>query len=101
MLKQKHLISLRRHSPILELSKHSPLSKKNLLIIKQKTKKVFELGIENAFYYGMFAFFLMFVMFGSLDALVWFAAYLNKDDGLSVGEFTSFQFYMFSFIMNF
>jgi len=46
--------------------------------------------MENAFYYGMFAFFLMFVMFGSLDALVWFAAYLNKDDGLSVGEFTSF-----------
>lgn len=40
-------------------------------------------------------------MFGSLDALVYFAAWLNSKGGLTVGQFTSFQFYMFSFLMNF
>ena len=41
------------------------------------------------------------VMFGSLDALIFFAAYLNKEGDLSVGQFASFQFYMFSFLLNF
>lgn len=54
-----------------------------------------------AFWYGGFQFMMQFVMFGSLDALVYFAAYLNSNDGLSIGEFTSFQFYMFSFLINF
>ena len=40
-------------------------------------------------------------MFGSLDALVYFAAFLNSNDGLSIGDFTAFQFYMFSFLINF
>jgi len=64
-------------------------------------KKVYQNGVDMAFYYGMFSFFFTFVMFGTLDLLVWFAAYLNDTDGLTVGEFTSFQFYMFSFLMNF
>lgn len=64
-------------------------------------KKVYQNGIDLAYYYGMFSFFFTFVLFGTLDLLVWFAAYLNDTDGLSVGDFTSFQFYMFSFLMNF
>jgi hypothetical protein len=44
---------------------------------------------------------MQIVMFGSLDALVYFAAYLNSKGGLTIGEFTSFQFYMFSFLLNF
>ncbi len=44
---------------------------------------------------------MQLIMFGSLDALVFFAAYLNSEGGLTVGQFTSFQFYMFSFLMNF
>jgi ABC-type bacteriocin/lantibiotic exporter with double-glycine peptidase domain len=44
---------------------------------------------------------MQFIMFGSLDLLVYFAAYLNSNDGLTIGEFTSFQFYFFAFIMNF
>jgi hypothetical protein len=44
---------------------------------------------------------MTFVMFGSLDALIYFAAWLNKGDKLTVGEFTMFQFYMFSFLINF
>jgi ABC-type multidrug transport system fused ATPase/permease subunit len=44
---------------------------------------------------------MQFVIFGSLDALVYFAAYLNSNDGLSIGDFTSFQFYFFSFTINF
>mmetsp|Transcript_17903 Transcript_17903/g.27689 ORF Transcript_17903/g.27689 Transcript_17903/m.27689 type:complete len:139 (+) Transcript_17903:951-1367(+) len=44
---------------------------------------------------------MTFVMFGSLDALIYFAAYLNSEGELSIGDFTSFQFYMFSFLLNF
>ena len=44
---------------------------------------------------------MQFVMFGSLDALVYFAAWLNSLNELSIGQFTSFQFYMFSFLINF
>lgn len=44
---------------------------------------------------------MQIIMFGSLDALVYFAAFLNSRGGLTIGEFTSFQFYMFSFLMNF
>jgi hypothetical protein len=40
-------------------------------------------------------------MFGSLDALIFFAAYLNRNGELTIGDFTSFQFYMFSFLINF
>jgi Na+-transporting methylmalonyl-CoA/oxaloacetate decarboxylase beta subunit len=40
-------------------------------------------------------------MFGSLDALIYFAAYLNRENELTIGDFTSFQFYMFSFLINF
>jgi len=44
---------------------------------------------------------MQFVMFGSLDALIYFAAYLNDKDMLTIGNFTAFQFYMFSFLINF
>jgi ATP-binding cassette subfamily B protein len=40
-------------------------------------------------------------MFGSMDALIFFAAFLNSENTLSIGDFTSFQFYMFSFLLNF
>ena len=56
---------------------------------------------EQAFYYGAFSFVMQFIMFGSLDALVYFAAYLNSEGDLTIGQFTSFQFYMFSFLINF
>lgn len=51
--------------------------------------------------YGFFQMFMTFTMFGTLTALIYFAAYLNRIDKLTIGEFTSFQFYMFSFLINF
>ena len=44
---------------------------------------------------------MQFIMFGSLDALIFFAAWLNREGSLTVGQFASFQFYMFSFLLNF
>lgn len=67
----------------------------------EKNDIVFAKAKEQALWYGGFQFVMQFVMFGSLDALVYFAAYLNSNDGLSIGDFTSFQFYMFSFLINF
>lgn len=67
----------------------------------EKNEAVFGIARKQAVAYGIFGFFMQIIMFGSLDALVYFAAYLNANDGLTVGDFTSFQFYMFSFLMNF
>ena len=50
--------------------------------------------------YGCFTFFITVFTFGSIDALIYFAAYLYKQDKMSVGEFASFQFYMFTFLLN-
>ena len=67
----------------------------------KKNNHVFKQAKEQALCYGVFNFFMQFIMFGSLDALIYFAAFLNKNGGLTIGQFTSFQFYMFSFLMNF
>jgi ABC-type multidrug transport system fused ATPase/permease subunit len=66
-----------------------------------KNEYVFVKAKKQAMLYGAFSFAMQFIMFGSLDALVYFAAFLNKNDELTIGEFTSFQFYMFSFLINF
>ena len=68
---------------------------------QHKNDTIYAKAKLQAFWYGGFQFCMQFIMFGSLDALVYFAAYLNSNDGLTIGEFTSFQFYMFSFLINF
>jgi ABC-type multidrug transport system fused ATPase/permease subunit len=67
----------------------------------KKNNYVFEKARQAAVYYGAFSFAMQFIMFGSLDALVYFAAFLNSSGDLTIGQFTSFQFYMFSFLINF
>mmetsp|Transcript_16113 Transcript_16113/g.27235 ORF Transcript_16113/g.27235 Transcript_16113/m.27235 type:complete len:335 (+) Transcript_16113:818-1822(+) len=62
---------------------------------------IFAKAKKQARCYGGFQFMMTFIMFGSMDALIYFAAYLNSQDALSIGDFTSFQFYMFSFLLNF
>lgn len=66
-----------------------------------KNDFVFINAKKAAMAYGLFQFTMTFVMFGSLDALVYFAAFLNRNGTLTIGEFTMFQFYMFSFLINF
>jgi len=56
----------------------------------EKNEYVFQKAKKQAMLYGAFSFAMQFIMFGSLDALVYFAAYLNKNDELTIGEFTSF-----------
>ena len=67
----------------------------------ETNNEVFKYARKAAIAYGLFSFAMQFIMFGSLDALVYFAAYLNSEGSLSIGQFTSFQFYMFSFLINF
>jgi len=66
-----------------------------------RNEKVFVKARLAALYYGLFSLVMQFVMFGSLDAMVYFASYLNTINELTIGEFTQFQFYMFSFLINF
>ena len=68
---------------------------------EEKNNLVYESAKRAAMGYGVFQFVMQFIMFGSLDALIYFAAYLNQSDGLTIGDFTAFQFYMFSFLINF
>ena len=56
----------------------------------KKNEYVFEQARKTAHCYGIFSFAMQFIMFGSLDALVYFAAFLNKEDELTIGQFTSF-----------
>ena len=42
----------------------------------KKNDAVFETGKRAAFYYGLFNFSTEFIIFGSIDALVFFASYL-------------------------
>lgn len=74
---------------------------KECLDYQVKNDYVFGKARESALCYGIFNFVMQFIMFGSLDALVYFAAYLNQEGTLTIGQFTSFQFYMFSFLINF
>lgn len=67
----------------------------------EHNNETFRYARKAAIYYGIFSFGMQFIMFGSLDALVYFAAYLNEQNELTIGQFTSFQFYMFSLLMNF
>lgn len=66
-----------------------------------KNDEIFKICKKQATAYGFFNLLMQFIQFGSLDALVYFAAWLNSKGGITVGQFTSFQFYMFSFLMNF
>ena len=67
----------------------------------KKNEYVFGEAKKAAWCYGVFQFAMQFLMFGSLDALIYFAAFLDKEGKLDVGEFTSFMFYMFGFLINF
>lgn len=53
-----------------------------------RNNEVFGKARQAAKAYGIFNFFIQFIMFGSLDALVYFAAYLNGKDQLTIGQFT-------------
>jgi ABC-type multidrug transport system fused ATPase/permease subunit len=71
------------------------------LAYAQKNDYIYSKAACQAMGYGAFSFFMQLCMFGSLDALIYFAAVLVLDGELSIGDFTSFQFYMFSFLINF
>lgn len=71
------------------------------LAYQVKNDYIYSKAACQAMGYGAFSFFMQFVMFGSLDALIYFAAVLVLDGVLTIGDFTSFQFYMFSFLINF
>lgn len=66
-----------------------------------RNNAVYDGEFRGGIAYGFFQMFMTFTMFGTLTALIYFAAYLNRTDKLTIGEFTSFQFYMFSFLINF
>ena len=71
------------------------------ILFAEKNDEVLRHAKRAARCYGWFQFGMTFIMFGSMDALIYFAAFLNSKGTLSIGDFASFQFYMFSFLLNF
>ena len=68
---------------------------------KKKNDFIYKRARTEAFGYGTFSAFMQFLMFGSLDVLIFFASNLVISGSLTIGDFTSFQFYFFSFLINF
>lgn len=50
---------------------------------------------------GQFEFWMTCVMYGCMDALIFFSSYLYFNYGFSIGKINAFQSYMFGFLMNF
>lgn len=64
---------------------------------------VFQVQRRLATWYGIFGGFVGILAWGSVTALIYFASYLisSPRSTLTIGDFTAFQFYMFSFLLNF
>lgn len=68
---------------------------------QKRNEDVYELERNKAIVMGMWVGTMTFFMFGGTDALIYFASFNYFDYGLSIGDFSSFLFYMFSFLINF
>ena len=58
----------------------------------EKNEKVFDAEVSAGKAYGCFQFMVTFVMFGTLDALIYFASFLVRHHGFKIGNFATFQF---------
>ncbi|RZJ70097.1 ABC transporter transmembrane domain-containing protein [Flavobacterium sp.] len=58
-----------------------------------KIKEIIDLGIKGGQYRGYFASFIIFCLFGSIVAVVWFGVTLIIDRQMEIGELISFVLY--------
>ena len=62
---------------------------------------VYEAGRKKAVYQAIFAFATQVLLYGSMAAVVYIASLLYKKDKITVGEISSFLFYMLMLVFNF
>lgn len=62
---------------------------------------VYEIGYKKSLWYGLFNFVANFFVFGSMAAILVLGAKLCEDGKLTIGEITSFLFYMMQILLNF
>ena len=55
--------------------------------------KIYGIGKERSFIYGIFMFFVTIFSFGSILAVLWYGATLVVDGEITVGNLTSFVMY--------
>jgi ABC-type multidrug transport system fused ATPase/permease subunit len=62
---------------------------------------VYEIGYQKSIWYGLFNFVANFFVFGSMAAILVLGAKLVEHNKLTIGEITSFLFYMMQILLNF
>jgi ATP-binding cassette subfamily B protein len=62
---------------------------------------VYDIGYQKSKWYGLFNFVANFFVFGSMAASLVLGAKLCEENKLSIGEITSFLFYMMQILINF
>ncbi len=62
---------------------------------------VYEAGRKKAGYQAIFAFITQILLYGAMAAVVYVASKLYQDNNISIGEISSFMFYMLMLVFNF
>lgn len=62
---------------------------------------VFEAGKKKALYQALFAFMTQLMLYGAMAAVVYVASILYQDGNITIGEISSFLFYMLMLVFNF
>ena len=62
---------------------------------------VYEAGRKKALYQALFAFMTQLMLYGAMAAVVYVASILYQDGNISIGEISSFMFYMLMLVFNF
>jgi len=60
---------------------------------KKKTDEVIAISLKAAIWRGAFASFIIFCLFGSIVAVIWYGVILVQEDALSVGDLFTFILY--------
>ena len=60
---------------------------------KQKTDEIIGISLKGAIWRGAFASFIIFCLFGSIIAVIWYGVILVQDNQLSIGDLFTFILY--------
>ena len=62
---------------------------------------VYQMGRKKALYQSIFSFFSMALLFGSMAGIIYVASKLFEDGKITIGEISTFLFYMIQLLFNF
>lgn len=63
--------------------------------------KVYQIGVQKAQWTAFFGFFTQFCLYGAMALVIYIASILYDKDMITIGQITSFLFYMLMILFNF